>query len=152
MCPPPAQAAPTSSKPPKQTPQRSSLHINPVLIPSSTPKAILLPYTTKASPPAPPWPRGGGHKTARRCLRQTWLPGLSKNTHSSGTEGAVGVTLGGCLHPRETQGLQQQDGEIASPPASAGTVEITSPGSAIPEPRCPEGGSSSSSCQRPALS
>lgn len=116
--------------------------MNPVLIPSSTPKVILLPYTTKASPPAPPWPRGGGHKTARRCLRQTWLPGLSKNTHSSGTEGAVGVTLGGCLHPRETQGLQQQDGEIASPTASAGTVEITSPGSAIPEPRCPEGGSS----------
>lgn len=105
MCPPPTQAAPTSSKPPKQTPQRSSLHINPVLIPSSTPKAILLPYTTKASPPAPPWPRGGGHKTARRCLRQTWLPGLSKNTHSSGTEGAVGVTPGGCLPPRENSGV-----------------------------------------------
>lgn len=28
--------------------------MNPVLIPSSTPKVILLPYTTKASPPAPP--------------------------------------------------------------------------------------------------
>lgn len=81
-----------------------------------------------------------------------WLPGLSKNTHSSRIEGAVGVTPGGYLHPRETQGLQQQDGEIASPTASAGTVEITRPGSAIPEPRCPEGGSSSGCCQRPALS
>lgn len=90
---------------PQANPAEEHLAHKPRSHPLQHPQSDPAPLHNQSIPTSPPWPRGGGHKTARRCLRQTWLLGLSKNTHSSGIEGAVGVTLGGCLHPRENSGV-----------------------------------------------